>query len=159
MTIILVLSSILIVTFSARAVSRLSSWNICPVCVGVSLTWIVMFIGMSFFWLPVTEFQLPTAILMGGSIVGIAYKLEGNLRSGRSQLVWKTLFMTTGFGLSYELVSFDWPSALFALVVLAVILYLFIDMTKSNRLQSRSLLHGSGEKVEKLVEEMKKGCC
>ena len=50
--------------------------KICPVCAGVLLTWLWMLLGMGYGFLSVEKYQIITAILMGGSVVGITNKLE-----------------------------------------------------------------------------------
>jgi len=45
--------------------------QICPICAGVSLTWLWMLFGMWFGLLSVARYEFLTAILMGASIGGI----------------------------------------------------------------------------------------
>ena len=41
------------------------------------------------------------AMLMGGSVVGLAFQLGEKLDHGKSLILWKTLFIPTGFVLAY----------------------------------------------------------
>ena len=54
------------------------AFKICPVCAGFAGTWLWMLIGMLLGLIPTSDFQLPTAFLMGGSVVGIAYQIGKN---------------------------------------------------------------------------------
>ncbi|MEK7190231.1 MAG: hypothetical protein AAB661_00500, partial [Patescibacteria group bacterium] len=51
-------------------------FQICPICAGVSLTWLWMLFGMGLGFLSVEKYQMVIAILMGGSVIGIVNKLE-----------------------------------------------------------------------------------
>lgn len=68
--------SILIITFAVWLANRKLSVKICPICAGVLLTWLWMLFGMGYGLLSIEKYQLITAILMGGSVVGITNKLE-----------------------------------------------------------------------------------
>ena len=60
-------------TFGARRYLRMP---LCPLCAGVSLTWIWMLAGMWLGYLPIEKYEIMTATLMGGSVIGIVKKLE-----------------------------------------------------------------------------------
>jgi len=73
---IIVILSILIFTGIVWALNKKLPVQICPICAGVSLTWLWMLLGMSYGLLSIEKYQLITAVLMGGSVVGITNKLE-----------------------------------------------------------------------------------
>ena len=73
---ILAILSVLIITLVVWFVNKLLPFKICPVCAGVMLTWIWMFFGMWFGLLSVSQYEIPTAILMGASIGGIVTELK-----------------------------------------------------------------------------------
>lgn len=151
MVIALVIVSILLLTVSVRGANKFLPFKICPICAGVSGTWLWMLLGVVIGKLSLVSFQLPTAVLMGGSVVGIAYQLEKKLPKNRSDLLWKTIFIPTGFAAVYEAVSLDW--SLFSMMVALIgLIFLFFF-----RFGMENHLSGS-ETVEKLEKEMEK-CC
>src|SRR3990172_8674039 len=91
------MTAILATTFSILAISgvawaakRMLRVPVCPICLGVGGTWLWMLIGRS---LGYAVDATMLAILLGGSVAGIAYQLERRLPQGRSPLLWKILFI------------------------------------------------------------------
>lgn len=68
--------SILVFTCIAWVLNKILPIKICPICAGVSLTWLWMLLGMGYGLLSIEKYQFVTAILMGGSVVGITNKLQ-----------------------------------------------------------------------------------
>lgn len=150
MTLALTLSSIFIFTAAVWVINKTLSFRVCPICAGVSLTWVWMLAGMLFGWLPAISYQLLTAVLMGGSVVGIAYGAEKFLHPSRATLLWKTVFIPTGFAAVYSLVSFWWTGVIVASVLLLVFVFKFLAWPQN---------HGSkNERVKELTRKMK-DCC
>lgn len=109
MEIIIATTSIFGITGLAWLLNYLLGRHImCPICAGVSGTWLWMLIGMYVVLLPTTNYQLLTALLMGGSVVGIAYQLEKKL------LAQKTIFIPVGFVAAYSILAQWWIVFLFA---------------------------------------------
>ena len=73
---IIAILSILILTSVIWVLNKILPIKICPICAGVSMTWLWMLLGMGYGLLSIEKYQLITAILMGGSVVGITNKLE-----------------------------------------------------------------------------------
>mgnify|MGYP001562731936 CR=1 FL=1 len=73
---IIAILSILVFTLLVWVVNKKLSIQICSICAGVSLTWLWMIFGMGFGFLPVSEYEFLTAILMGASIGGIVTELK-----------------------------------------------------------------------------------
>ena len=69
-------TSILLIVSATWIVNRKLSTKVCPICAGVLLTWLWMLLGMGYGLLSVEKYQLITAVLMGGSVIGITNKLE-----------------------------------------------------------------------------------
>lgn len=115
--IVTTIASILAIAGVAWAASRLLQLSLCPICSGVAGTWLWMLVARHY-GVAVDASMLST--LLGGSVVGIAYQLEKRLAGGRSQLLWKTLFIPVGFAAAYALVASQW--ALLAAPVLALLL-------------------------------------
>ncbi|MDP2789143.1 MAG: hypothetical protein Q8O46_03800 [bacterium] len=74
MIILIAIVSVYAFTGLTYLVRRKFSVNICPICVGVSITWIWMLFGMTLRVIP-DSFMFPAGILVGMSILGIANKL------------------------------------------------------------------------------------
>jgi hypothetical protein len=131
--------------------SRLLPWRICAICAGVSGTWLWM-IGARILGYNID--MLVPAVLMGGSVVGLAYQLEARLPSRRSPLLWKTLFVPVGFMAVLYLLSEQWLGLVLALwaLVVAVALFFYPDDGRWSREE-----RGSRD-VSELERKMDK-CC
>lgn len=108
--------------------------KICPVCVLVATTWLVMFV-FKLLGYAVNDELL--AMLMGGSVVGISYTLGTRLRPvfrKSMTMYWKLVSIPLGFVVMYTTLQFLWPYALSAIgiYVLAWIFFngLFIEPQK-----------------------------
>ena len=70
--------------------------KICPLCVSVSALWLVLSAGVAWGYLAAATFLLPIALLMGGSVVGVANRFTTVRQKG--------LALVIGFPLAYLLV-------------------------------------------------------
>ena len=139
--------SILAIAALAWAAKMVLRVRVCPICLGVGGTWLWM-IAARFVGLAVDTSMLP--ILLGGSVVGIAYQLEKHLPKGRSPLLWKTLFIPAGFVAAYGLALPDWLMLAAGMVALLLLTAAFFLWPQANT-EDRAA-------VEKLEQQMKK-CC
>ena len=148
MTVILItIISMLAITGLAWLATKVLPFPVCPICVGVAGTWLWMLAAR----LAGFAFDASMlAILLGGSVVGIAYHVEKHLPRGRSPLLWKTLFLPIGFVAAYGLAIPHWSVLAITAVVLLLLTAVFF-------LPRRNPEHNSAA-VEKLEREMKK-CC
>src|SRR3989344_2309817 len=107
MVIVTATISILVITTLVWFLNKVLSRKVCPICAGVAGTWIWMLIGILTNQLSVISYQLLVGILMGGSVVGIAYQLEKRLSAGsagwRAPPLWQILFFSIGFAAVYSL--------------------------------------------------------
>ncbi len=153
--ILLMVASILALTAVMVGINatRVLPWGICPICAGVSGTWLWMLLGMFTGKLPITNYQLPVAILMGGSIVGIAYQLEDRVRHGRSAFAWKVSFMTIGFALVMGVLMRQWSVAVVASTVEFWVVWWFLfpgmHATKVGEAEQAKRMATIEEKMEK----------
>ena len=143
--------SILAIAGVIRLSHRILPFKICPICAGVAGTWFWILMGMYSGWLEAEHWRLIAAMAMGGSVVGIAYQIEKRLPSTRSPILWKMLFIPTGFVAAYSLVSFWWVG--FA----AASAFLVICALWSIREPHRRVAQGRNA-VEELENKMK-NCC
>ncbi len=148
MTVILITTiSILAITGFAWQAGKILPFRVCPICAGVAGTCLWMLAAR----LAGFAFDAPMlAILLGGSVVGIAYQLEKHLPQGRSPLLWKTLFLPMGFVAAYGLAAPQW--SLLAMAVAALLLLTAVFFAPRRHAEKNSAA------VEKLERDMKK-CC
>ena len=148
MTVILITTiSILAITGFAWLAAKILPFPICPICIGVAGTWIWMLAAPLAGFAPDASML---AILLGGSVVGIADQLEKHLPQGRSPLLWKTLFLPIGLGAAYGLAVAQW--SLLAMAVAALLLLTAVFFVPRGHAEKNSAA------VEKLERDMKK-CC
>lgn len=148
MTILISLVSIWFIALCTWAINRVLALGVCPICAGVSGTWIWL---MAAFLLGYPVDLLAPALLMGGSVVGMAYSLEKKLpaHGWRTPLLFKTLFIPAGFVASYGILVQWWGMALAALLFLLGTAFAFLS-SKEN-IQNKKT-------VEDLEKKMKQ-CC
>lgn len=121
---------------------------LCPICIGVSGTWVWM-LGALVLGYEV-ELIFP-ALLMGGSVVGVAYQLEKRLPENASPLLWKALFIPSGFAAFYSVLVKRWGVlAALSVIVFSIAIVFFRKSPNKGVADSRG--------VEELEEKMK-NCC
>ena len=148
MTIILITTiSILAITGLAWLASKVLPFAVCPICVGVVGTWLWMLAARLAGF---TFDPLMLAILLGGSVVGVAYQLEKHLPEGRSPLLWKTLFVPAGLVAAYGLALPHWSVLAITIAVLVLLTAVFFMPRRHSEKNSAA--------VERLERAMKK-CC
>lgn len=130
--------------------NKLLKIRICPICGGVSLTWILLILAKYSGY--EIDILIP-AILMGGTVVGIAYSSEKFILNGAYSLLWKTLFIPAGFIAVYSF--FALPARLFLvslLPIFTVILFFFAS----------NIIYSKEKKISKNkkdIQEKLKNCC
>ncbi|MBI2035972.1 MAG: hypothetical protein HYT12_04835 [Candidatus Liptonbacteria bacterium] len=149
MNILVATASILVITILMWFTNKILPLKVCPICAGVSLTWLWMLIGLYANQLSTIHYQLITAILMGGSVVGIAYRLEKYLR-GVPALAFKIFFIPAGFVAAYSLINFWW-------ITFAIIAG-FLGIASLLAIRGISHKKSDNKTVEELESKMK-GCC
>jgi len=156
MAIFIAITSIVLITALVWAADKVLPFYVCPICAGVSGTWLWMLAGQAFGQLSTLEFQLPTAILMGGSVVGLAYQGEKRLAFAKAPaskvLLWKSLFIPAGFAAAYGLATGSWQLFAAALAVSGAIAAVFLWRPVSGKNKQES------QKVREIEEKMK-NCC
>ena len=150
MTIAVVTASIFAVAGIAWLANKLLPFRICPICAGVAGAWLWMLTGIYSGLLITENWQLITAILMGGSVVGIAYQIAKLLPPRRSEVLFKTLFIPAGFITVYGLLEALWIIFVSAILFLAVLVALFIRSPAGTVKTSESV-----EEIKKRMEN----CC
>ena len=119
--------------------------RICPICAIVSGTWITLLAARGF-GAPIDIALI--AMLMGGSVVGLAYTLGKRIHSG-SEMIWKLMSIPIGFTAVYTALSGWWLAFVGTLVAAAMLGWFFFGRKKSKP--------ASAETRE--LEEKMKQCC
>ncbi|MBI4022205.1 MAG: hypothetical protein HY372_02515 [Candidatus Andersenbacteria bacterium] len=129
MTIIISTISILSIAGLARLFNQLWHKRLCPICAGVAGTCMLL---LAWYWLGGAVNLLVPAILLGGSVVGLAYQGEKRLAATRSPLLWKALFIPTGFAAAGWLLASQWLMFSGAISLLGLITMAFF-MPRNSR--------------------------
>lgn len=145
MLIAITITSILVITALVWFVNRFLPFTVCPICAGSFLTWVGLLGAYRMGY--AVDLTIP-AVLMGGSVVGIAYQIEKKFwRPTDAPLLFKVFFMPGGFLAAYAVLAGEWIAVLVILVFLAVVAYAFIP--------KRILSAGAAATLEKKMED----CC
>lgn len=150
MQIIFSLGSVIVITLIVKILAHFGLIRICPICAGVSLTWLWILVGFLGGFLNPADWLLPAAIFMGGSVVGGAYLLEKVLFSSYNFL-WRSLFIIVGFLVAYLALTVRLLPAGLIILVFGSITLLFRDKKNGNNPQKSS----TTEELEKNL----KNCC
>lgn len=160
MEILIAITSILVVTALFWVLNKLLPFKVCPICAGVAGTWLWMLVGMLSGYLSTINYQLITAVLMGGSVVGIANLLEKRFPQSsdgwRTPLLWKTLFIPAGFAAVYGILLANWYILAASAILLVFIALYFTAKLPLGTENKKDPRHDG--KVEKIEKEMEK-CC
>ena len=127
--------------------------KICPICAGVSGTWLLMTLGILSGYLSV-ENKLIVAMLMGMTVVGIAFKGEEKFQWAQGSLFnWKAPVIIFGLPLAYFLfVRMSYWTVLADLLILSFVTYFFFIKPDGGE------KHYDDRHVNELEKQMKK-CC
>ena len=143
MIITITVTSILVIALVAWLANRVLPFEVCPICAGVFLTWVGL-LGAYFAGYPI-PLTIP-ALLMGGSVVGIAYQLEKKFRDlpvGKI-LFWKILFIPTGFVVAYGILE-QLPAVF---LIAAVFLLVSLSLLSSGSIVRRTEIDNIEKKME-----------
>ena len=148
---IITIISILGITVLVWLANRMLPFQICPICAGVFGTWAGL-LTAHLLGYPI-DLVVP-ALLMGGSVVGIAYQLEKKLpvesASWRAPLVWKTIFIPAGFVAAYSILIQWWGTFFVVYIFLLLVSFVFLSPRKQNAVHT-----GAVEELKKKMQD----CC
>lgn len=133
--------------------------NICPICVAVSSLWLVLSAGVAWGYLELSVYLVPIALLMGGTVVGIAYLGEKKCRwAAQHQLLWKILVIAGGMPLAYLLIiNLNKFIVIIELIIIVKIAYFFF--IKSSKVTSGSNNLSADQTGISEIEEQMEQCC
>lgn len=156
MEILIATISVLVITALIRLFNKFLPVKICPICAGVSGTWLLLTAAI-LAGADKTTFLPPILLLMGGSVVGIAYQGERSLRwAAGHPLLWKVIVISIGIPLAFlaaNSMSIETFSA--EIVILGAASYFFFIRTNTSPISEKGVVSDS---VKKLEEEME-NCC
>lgn len=119
-----------------------AKFKICPLCLMVSGLWLILSAGVAWGWLAPAVWQLPIALLMGGTVIGVTNRV-GALRR-------KTLTLGLGFLLAYLAVThLSKVTFILELIIMCIIALLLFRRPDGTRLDPR---------VRQLAKQMEQ-CC
>lgn len=153
MIIFIILISICVLTTLSFFIKKKLRIKICPICIGVFMTWFILYIGLLSGKLNMV-FQIPVAMMMGASVVGTAFAVEKKLKKQETFLVWKTLFISFGFGFMYNLISFNWVYVVLFAISLSIVIIFFLSFKNKEKKDFYEK-----NKKEQNLEERFKNCC
>lgn len=165
--------SILLIAALAWLANRVLSFEVCPICAGVFLTWVGL-ITAHFLGYQIS--LIVPALLMGGSVVGITYQLaplearsltglEKKFRDAPAsqRLLWKALFIPAGFVAAYGILAERWAVSAGALAFLLPVTFLLLRRFLLRRFNLRSPHSGGltleGRETTEEIEKRMKDCC
>lgn len=157
MEIILFILSILAITAGAWLANKFLPFKICPICMGVSGTWVWILVGISAGMLDVESWKTLATLAMGGTAVGVAYQGEKRFKwVSKSIFRFRVPVIIMGFLIAYWVVEdIGWGSLSVALAILGMVFYFyFISPSKIEIPLSRT---DAGKVAE--LEEKLKSCC
>ncbi|OHA64772.1 MAG: hypothetical protein A2667_00740 [Candidatus Wildermuthbacteria bacterium RIFCSPHIGHO2_01_FULL_47_27] len=158
MEILIFILSVLAITVLVWLANKILPFKICPICVGVSGTWVWILAGISSGLLNVENWRMIVAMAMGAAVVGIAYQGEKRFDWAKQSIFrFRVPVIVVGFPLAYWVINnIDWVSLAAALAVLAPVFYFYFVVSAGQR--SGSGTTAGGGKVAELVEKLK-NCC
>ena len=119
--IFIALASIAFIAGLMRIGHRALPFKVCPLCGGVAGTWIWMMIAA---YRGYAVDMRVTALMMGGTVVGLAGELEKRIKF-RYPLIWKSVFVIGGFWTAFLLQVGRLDLVGLSALSLAVFTYLF----------------------------------
>ncbi len=156
MLIAITIISILVMTGLARLMNRALPFMVCPICAGVAGTWLGL-IAAKFLGYGI-DLIVP-AILMGGSVVGIAYQLEKRFASHRSLLLWKAVFISAGFAAAFGLVTSRWTLFFIAAAILVLSTAMFGNGSGAPAMGGDTRLRRARKQAVAELEKNMENCC
>ena len=155
----IIIATILFLSITALVwlLNKFLPFEICPICAGVSGTWLLITAGIILGLLGADGWQLAAALAMGGSVVGIAYKSEHMFSWGRENpLLWKLIVIGIGMPLAYLAISNLSLTVFIAEAVLLLFLtYVFFVHGIDRHGRDNKSLPSQVEELEKKMKE----CC
>lgn len=155
MPIIIFIFSIFATTLTFWFLNKFWPFKICPICAGVSLTWLWIVAGVAANLLEPQNWKLLLAVAMGGTVVGIAYQGEKKYpQMARDIFKWKMPVILIGFlFVWWTLENISWLSVGIDIVVLCTITYFYFLKHNISKLELKE-----NPRIKELEEKLEE-CC
>ena len=152
----LMLILLLGITGAVRTLNGLLPFRICPICAGVSATWLLLSAAVLAGLIQKEVFFPLILLFMGGSVVGIAYQGEKSFSwAMRSPLLWKTIAISALMPLAFWAAQAMSVKVLVGeIMALSLLAYLFF----ARRPEEKKPAADGIPKVRELEEKLKQ-CC
>jgi hypothetical protein len=149
--------SIFLITLFFWLLNKALPFRICPICAGVSLTWLGILAGITVGVLEAGSWKLFAAIAMGGTVVGIAYQGERKYPElAKNIFQWKVPVILAGFlFVRWSLENIGWFSLGIELVILGMVFYWYF-LRRSTKEAMRE--NKTATKVRELEKKLE-NCC
>ena len=144
---------VLVITLIAVALNKLLPFKICPICAGISGSWLILTAGILLArWSG--GYMLPIAMLMGGTVVGIAFQGEAKFNWAKKGIyMWKAPVIILGMPVAYWLFqNMSLTTLAVEILILSVLIYFFFIRS------SHAGKNIDGHHVVELEDKMK-NCC
>ncbi len=153
MGMLIVVFLIILITAAVYFMNRLSSFKLCPVCAGVSGTWLLLVLGIIIGLLPYDQFRPLILLLMGATAVGIAYQGEKKFKFAQKGVWrWKAPAIIAGLVVFWSLsLLVNWYTFILELVLISVLAYVFFIRRDRRRQKNNQ----KADELKKKLEE----CC
>lgn len=142
-----------LVAFTKPYVQPKVRFNICAICVAVNLTWLTLLgLWLSGWFVPIEMI----AILMGMSVAGIMYKMEGMYKKEKIRNFWfvRLVLIMGGYAAIYELLHKQWDLFLFisvsSLILMAIASLLFQRTTHRQVLDEQKKMNRKESFIKRL---------
>ena len=149
---------VLVITVIVAVFNRSLPFKICPICAGISGSWLILTAGILLArWSG--DYKLPIAMLMGGTVVGIAFQGEAKFDWAKKGIyMWKAPVIILGMPVAYWLFkNMSLTTLVIEILVLSVLIYFFF-IGSSLRGSASKLAIVDGRHVVELEDKMK-NCC
>src|SRR3989344_1296003 len=153
MDIIIALVLVAGITLGVKAANKFLPFSVCAICAGVSGAWVLLSFAILTDLAQAAVYLSVITLLMGGTVVGIAYQAEKKFGWQGEKSFWlRFAIIAVGFYAAHVAVgSLSWPVFVFELAVLSALAYLFFV----RRDASAGPHSPEAEKLEKELEN----CC
>jgi hypothetical protein len=141
------------ITIIFAVLNRTWRWQVCPICAGVSGSWLILTAGIVLArWSG--DYKLPIAMLMGGTVVGIAFQGETKFDWAKKGIyTWRAPVIILGMPIAYWLFkNMSLMTLVIEIVTLAILMYSFF--IRSYKVSKRK----NGKHITELENKMK-NCC
>lgn len=153
MAIFITLTLLLALALSARFLNKKPPFQICPICISVSGTWLLLTAAILLDYASKTDFLPIILLLLGGTVTGIAYQGEKSIGwAARYPFAWKLIIVTGGIPLAFWATeNISVKILLVEMLALAALAYIFFirsaPLNRRDQNQTREL------------EKKLKNCC